>query len=488
MQFLPKILIPFFLLVLICSSKSISVKDQKKDFKVFKEVLLLKESKIDLHVPENSIIGHLNTIENKFQKPLSLIEQFKLYGSALSKIRCGHTQIHPNKNVFREWLTVRKSLPLDYYLIGKRLVVNKLEREDIKAMGEGKSKYELRKKIKPGSEIIEIDHQTIPEMMNEIGSFLSSDENDIGFKYFQSSHLFEFYRHCTNVFEKDSVQVKYLKRNGDTTSIYFQIGVAPVYTITKRLSVSEKTFQKREASIGTFTTSSKYGIFRFTSFASSYGLKYEEFLAKSFKKIKSKKVKKLIIDLRGNTGGAMQYSLMRYFVGENISIGRYVVGKPKRLIESRHLKKFNSDYSKHRKISRRQARSIRRNKFKSGEVLTSSVDPNLIYKGQIVVITDEGTFSSASILAAYLKSLCKAKIIGQSAGGSFYKGNAGTLSLILPKSKMKVFVNPNTFYSHLAPVEDPLKIKIPDLEIDQIIQDPKKRTAFYIRNAKKVFE
>ena len=488
MRFLPKIILTFLLFGLLCSSKSLSVKEQKKDLGIFREVLLTKESKIDLHTSETEILNQLDNLESKFQNSLTLIEQFKAYGGVLSKIQCGHTQIHPNKEIFREWLTVRKSLPIDYYLIGKRLVVNKLEKEDVQILKEGKSKYQLRKKIKPGSEIIEIDHKSIPEMMSEIGEFLSSDEDAVGFKYFQSAHLFEFYRHCTNIFDKDSIQVKYLSKNSDTNTIYFQIGVAPVYTITKRLSESEKYFQQKEANMGKFVTSGKYGIFSFSSFAASYGFNYEEFLEKSFKKIRAKKIKKLIIDLRGNTGGAMQYSLMRYFVGENVSLGRYIVGKPKKMFESRHLTKFNSDYSKHRKISRKQKRLIRRNNFDNGEVFTTYIDPEFVYKGQIVLLTDEGTFSSASILAAYLKTMCNAKIVGHSAGGSFYKGNAGTLSLKLPKSKMKIFINPNTFYSHLESVNNPLSVKIPDLIVDQIILDPKKRSYFYIKHAKKMFE
>jgi len=488
MRFLPKIALIFLIFGLLCSSKTISIKEQKKDFEIFKEVLLNKESQIDLHATETEILNQLNELETTFQNSLSLIEQFKAYGGMLSKIKCGHTQIHPNKEVFREWLTVRKSLPIDYYLIGKRLVVNKLEKEDVLILKEGKSKYQLRKKIRPGSEIIEIDHKSIPDMMNEIGKFLSSDEDGIGFKYFQSAHLFEFYRHCNHVFDKDSIQVKYLNKNSDTNTIYFQIGAAPVYTITKRLAESEKNFQLKEADMGNFVTSGKYGVFSFSSFASSHGFSYEEFLEKSFKKIKTKKIKKLIIDLRGNTGGAMQYSIMRYFVGENVLLGRYIVGKPKKLFESRHLTKFNSDYSKHRKISRKQKRLIRRKKFDNGSVYTTYIDPELIYKGQIVVLTDEGTFSSASMLAAYLKTMCSAKIVGHSAGGSFYKGNAGTLSLKLPNSKMKIFINPNSFYSHLENTTNPLTIKIPDLIVDQIILDPKKRSYFYIKHAKKMFE
>ncbi len=97
------------ILGLLCSSKTISIKEQKKDFEIFKEVLLNKESQINLHATETEILNQLNELEATFQNSLSLIEQFKAYGGMLSKIQCGHTQIHPNKEVFREWLTVRKS-------------------------------------------------------------------------------------------------------------------------------------------------------------------------------------------------------------------------------------------------------------------------------------------------------------------------------------------------------------------------------------------
>ena len=57
MRFLPKIILTILLFGLLCSSKSLSVKEQKKDFGIFREVLLTKESKIDLHTSETEILN-----------------------------------------------------------------------------------------------------------------------------------------------------------------------------------------------------------------------------------------------------------------------------------------------------------------------------------------------------------------------------------------------------------------------------------------------
>ncbi len=473
--------------MLLTSSRRKETAAQQRDLAVFREVVLQKEGRLDLHGDKEDVLQTFKKLDAHFSKRLSLLNQFRLYATALSKIKCGHTQIHPNKEVFRAWLKTRNSLPIDMYLIGKRLVVNKLLPQDVRELSEGKSSYESSKKVPAGSEILSIDGETVYDMMNKISRFLSSDEDGIDFKYFQAAQLFDFFRHLSGPFDQDSIQVKYVYEL-DTTSIYLQTGTAPVHTMNKRLTQSGIRFKQNETGFGTFKIADDAGYFRFTSFKSAYGKKYNEFLEASFRKLKRKKIDKLIIDVRGNTGGAMQYALMRYIVGEDITLGRYLVEKPKRMFESRHLKKWNPDFFKHRRVSKVQKRLKRKGSFDNGIVKTKEVDEQLIYDGEIVVITDEGTFSSAAILACHLKTLANAKIIGRTAGGSFYAGNAGTLVLELPESKLKMFVNPNTFYSHLDPVADPFAIKQPDIVLNPLLLDYDQREAYYLGEGQNAFK
>jgi hypothetical protein len=475
------------ILILTLSAKKSNTENQKKDLAVFKSVLIHKEGKLDLHVDEDSIYIYFNELENKFKTELTVLDQFKLYASTLRRIQCGHTQIHPNKAVLKEWFASKNALPIDYYLIGKKLVVNNLLPIDYPIINNGKSLYQQKKRIEANSQIISIDNKSVAELMAAIGNYLSSDENSIDFKYFQVSQMFEFFRHISSPFSTDSVQIEYIA-DGDTNKIYMQTGTLPINTMNNRLQMSAKKFRASESNIGEFSIAGKYGYFRFRSFKSSFGNKYEEFLKRSFHKMESKKIDKLIIDLRGNTGGAMQYSLMRYFVGEGVSLGKYIVEKPQKMADSRHLKKLNPNYFKHKRMSNIQAHLKRRGLFNNGEVKTKSVNEELIFNGKIVVITDEGTFSSASILACHLKTLKNAKIIGRRPGGSFYTGNAGSLTLQLPKSKLKVFINPNTFYSHLAPTATPLAIKKPDIELNPLILNERKRDQYYFKQAQKVFK
>lgn len=466
--------------LLLSASKPIGqIERQKQDVKVFKEVLLAKEGTIDLHADLDLLKRSLDQLENEMQNEKSLLEQYKSYSSLLSLINCGHTQIHPNKATLKEWLSERKSLPIDYYLVGKRLIVNRLLKEDDPFILDGRSMNARKRVIPTNSEILEIDGRSVEEMMTDIAKYLSSDEGGLDFKYYQASYAFDFYRHLAHPFTSDSVLVKYVYKK-DTTSIYLETGAAPVNTMNKRISSTVNAFNANQKDHGKFRVlNSKYGYFRFTSFQSSAGKSYEHFLKESFKVLDRRNINKLIIDLRGNTGGAMQYSLMRYFVGPEEYLGKYIVEKPKHGFENKYLKKFSIDYIQHKRLSAQQRREIRRGKFDDGKVYTEDIDTSLVYNGDIIVITDEGTFSSAAMLACHLKTLKGARLLGATPGGSFYSGNAGSIQLLLPNSELHVFINPNTFYSHLDPPLDPMKIKQPDIPVNELIIDQYKRDKFF---------
>lgn len=476
-----------FLFTLGAIAQQGSISEQLRDFRVFEKVLQEKEGRLDLHANPDSMNDYLNQLERALSNEKSLVEQYKLYSKTLAKIQCGHTQIHPTKHVLKEWLAARNSLPFDYYLQGKKLFVNKLQSSDYPLVYQGKSSREQRKKIKERSEIISIDGRTVEQMMQDISPFLSSDENALDFKYFQAGQLFEFYRHLSRPFTTDSVAVVFT-RGRDTSEIYFQLGTAPVHTMNTRLKKAGDDFDKDLKNMGEFSiVRGKYAYFRFPSFKAGHGKKYETFLETSFKNIKRREIKRVIVDLRGNTGGVMQYSLMRYFVGEDVVLGRYVVEKPKKGFEDKHIKKMDPDYIKHRRMSRIQKRTIRKGKFNNGEVKTGEIDKDLVFDGEVVVITDEGTFSSAAMLACHLKTLANAKIVGRPAGGSFYRGNAGTLTVELPKSEFRLFVNPNTFYSHLPDAADPVEVKKPDVLLTPGYLKPRKIDDYYLKAALREF-
>lgn len=459
------------------------VRKQLKDYEVFEKVIISKEGRLDLHQPADSMYLYLSQLKTSLSKELSLIDQFKAYSKTLAKLGCGHTQIEPSLDLFELWILEKKSLPIDFILQGKRLFTNKLLSEDYDVVNmEGANSSRLLD-IMGMYEILSLNHKTVPEMMNTIAPYISSDEDGIDFKYHKVADFFQLYRHMSDPFTGDSVQIQYVK-GIDTISTYLNLGFPPVNTMQSRIAQSSEEDLAMNKETGTFEIkNSEVGVFRFRSFSSCSGAEYDLFLKRSFEKLKSQKIKKVIVDLRGNTGGAMQYPLTSYFVGRDVELGRYVVEKPKKLFDTRHISKRDEDYRNHKLMSRVQRLRILFNDFDNGIMRSVAVDESLIYDGDIAVITDEATFSSAALFACHLKTLCRAKIIGRPAGGSFYRGNAGSISAKMPNSKFILSINPNTFYSHLPTTSDPFIIKTPDILLEPGYIIPSKLDDFYINAA-----
>jgi len=472
------------LILLTSLSQTDSITRQQEDFRVFRTVLESKEGTLDMHLSADSITYFLNKLQVELSREKSMLEEFKLYSEMIARLDCGHTQVLNNRRIQAEWLLEKKSLPLDLYLVGRRLVVGEIIPEDFDKTIRDNNPEGGPSPIPVGSEVLMIDSLTVPQMMTGISRYLSGDEGSLGFKYFQAKEIFEFYRHLAFPLNKDSVFVKYVTPLSDTLTTYLQPGKAPILSMNGRLMRAALDYNENEVNMGQFkVVNGEFGYFRFTSFSASAGTEYDSFLEESFKELRRKNINKLVIDLRGNTGGVMQYEFIKYFVGGDVNVGRYVIAKPFKGLDNKYIKKASIPFVRYAFLSWSQRRRLKNGSFNDGRITTDPVNDDLRYKGQIAVITDEGTFSSAAILACQLKTLAGAKLVGRPAGGSFYSGNAGTLMVKLPRSGLLISVNPNTFYSHLEPVEDPLAIREPDIYLDELILDEKDRNQFYFKGA-----
>lgn len=466
------------------------VRKQLRDLQRLESVLFSKEGRPDLFVSKDSLIHELDVIRKELDEEMDILEQFKIFSKFISDIGCGHTQLHPNRKVYKAWLGEYESVPIDYFLIGRKLVTNELEEKEKEVFIETHPHLVNSPLLITGTEIVSINDHSIDRIMRRAGEYLSSDEDHISFKYYQARHFFEFYRYISQLESekgRDSIKITYISHN-DTLDVNLALGRAPVNTMNKRIYKDQNTRIENESDMGQFKViRNKYGYFRFKSFAASSGRTYHEFLVNAFRELKDKDIQKLVIDLRGNTGGVMQYELISYFTGPEVRLGSYIVSKPHKTTSAKGISKFNSMYFRHIVLSKKQEQEIRDGKFDEGDVHAPNLDTNLIYNGQVVVITDEGTFSSAAILASHLKTLANAKIVGRTAGGSFYGGNSGTLLVKLPNSKFTLLVNPNTFKSQLEPVSDPTAIKIPDKILNPEYKLPHKLDAYYFKEATRLF-
>lgn len=139
-------------------------------------------------------------------------------------------------------------------------------------------------------------------------------------------------------------------------------------------------------------------------------------------------------------------------------MGEYIIDKLRKNQSVEYLIKDNS-FKNYKRICRNK----KLNEIRLGKVYTNGQLKINKYSGKIYVLTNEGTFSSASILACHLKTLVDATIVGTPAGGSFYEGNSGSLNVKLPNNEFMFLVNPFKFRSHLSKSNNSVSIKNPDV-------------------------
>ena len=439
------------------------LKQQQKDFAIFKSGLSLIESKMDRHISMDSIQSFLSATENTFNSEvLSPIEEFKLYARCIDLIESGHTQAVPNKKVLVEYFRKAKSLPFDLIMVNKHLYVNGYATQSKNARVKRNKSEELAK----GAEIIAIDGKSIAEWMLLIGEFIGSDEDDPSFEYTVAGQLFDFYRFLATETHTDRLEVDVVFKK-DTTRESILLTYPPLKLADTRFKAIEKQHEKDRRTPGKFKfIGNDVGYFRFTTFDEAIGNQYSEFLKKSFKKIKKKKqVKTVVIDLRGNGGGNVQTELMSYFLEKPQEVGSYKIVKRLKKSERKHIKKNDHYYRLYKKNLRRFKRFEKKHPGYDGQLISYPVDTSLIYRGNVIVLTDEGTFSAASLLASQLKTLRDAQIMGSRAGGSFHVCNAGTLTYVLPNSGIKFVLNPNACASTLDLKSIDPAVKEVDVEI-----------------------
>jgi hypothetical protein len=446
-------------------SPETEMRQQQKDFTVFKKGIFLIEAKIDRHVAMDSIQRVFAATELEFStKVLSPTEEYKLYAKCINLVQSGHTQVSPTRAVIRDYVVLGKSLPFDMVVVNKHVYVNGYA-GDAKKKPKGSAKRNKSQEIPKGAEIIAIDEMTIPEWMEKIGEFISSDEDDPAFEYVIAGQAFDFFRFLATEEHKNYLEVDYVVKN-DTIRESVRLGYAPLKLMEERFKADEKQFDKDKKSFGKFKFIGNVGYFRFPSFNDNHGKLYSEFLKKSFKKIRKKKgVETIIIDVRGNHGGNIQTELLSYFVSEPQVVGNYNIEKRLKRKERRHIKKNTEEFRRYKHNMREFKRFERKHPQFNGQVVTYPIDTALIFRGNVIVLTDEGTFSAASLLASQMKTLCNAQIMGSRAGGSYYACNAGTLKFTLPHSKITFILNPNVCASTLSTTSIDPDIKNVDVEI-----------------------
>jgi len=348
----------------------------------------------------------------------------------LAMIRCGHTSMNPDDE-FKAAVRNARTFPLRVKLEGPKLMV---------VLNDTPADATIR----PGMELLEINGQTGADIVNCFRQVLPADADIETGKAHDIAGRFHTY-HWWLIERSEEFTVK-ARDDAGRVVVTKLAGVTDVERKGNRNPVNDAMLAGVSTVMGWPAENAGLRFLRGPEVA-EIRLKYfvggdfPKWVEETFKTLREKGTKTLIIDLRGNGGGEDEYGAM--LVG-------YLTDKPFRYFDRIHMKTLSPSFKEHLSWSAEEEARLREGTVvdpAGGYLLTPKMHSCLAvqqpgkypFLGKVIVLIEGGTFSTAADFCAVVHHLKRATFVGEETGGGYYGNNSGMMpTLTLPNSKVGI--------------------------------------------------
>lgn len=448
-------------LIIIMHVTALPVEDYLDDLSIYRTIMETMHTGMYLYTSKEDFdVLFKNAQERIKNKEIQDTREFLWEISHIhEKIHCGHSTISVNPRMFpRSILEDKIFFPIPVIFINDKLIVA----QDFN-------------RVKKGSTILAINNIPVEELTKALFDITSSDGYNITGKYHQVAENFPFKYYL--VYGKQSsfhlTIMPYMK----TTRTSITIQAVP-FTETVSTPPSQKhiSAEKNNPLFNIRYLNKDTALLTIHSFYTGGGKeakKFFNFLKKTFKKIKKKKIMYLILDIRDNEGGDD---------GNDIELASYLIDKPFREDKYRKLRTTQlplypeylhptwyqfmnipqdtpPDQIKET-IQKELAPSFTKGKdgmyyLKEKYILKRKPKKNR-FTGEVFVLISGKVFSGGALFSGLIRDKTKAVFIGQETGGGYYR-HTGSIPFIytLPHSRIAfslfVVINEQNVERHLVP-------------------------------------
>lgn len=447
----------WLLLVCLCGN-SISVHAQlilpkeqaNEDLACLQTALEHVHPRLYKYTSKTTLDSLFNEVQSNIQRELSGLDLLSQISIINAQVNCGHLYTIPQGELREE---VQNKMVMPFYV---KVLANKLFLyRDCSESGKSRN----------GSEILTINGKSSTEILQTMrqgiatdGYIITRQDRLIERYFFNTFHGFDLYYHL-HVDRSSMFDIELRKSTSqEIQSVEFH-GIS-INERRKRLQsiygIDEEAWFKNPSPQFVIAEDQSYA-----TLALNRSFHNEEidpdfslFLQNIFHQLAMQSIPNLIVDLRNNEGGSEQQQM------ELIS---YLAEQPFKLYQNIFLSKldyrpltkviierdsvdlvFNNDDNYMRKFSN----DLWINNYEySPSLREQSPQPNR-YQGNLFVLINGLTFSSAADLAGAIKKTTNAVFIGEESGGTF-EGPTGGASIViqLPNSQIMVRISPNIHIS-----------------------------------------
>jgi len=420
----------------------------QKDYRVFRGTLEAWHPSLYWYTSRDSMDYYFNHGYAALKDSMTEPQFRKLLSYVIARVRCGHTSVAASKAYTRYLDTAKlRQFPLILKFWGDTMVVaNNMNRHD--------------SILKRGTVICSINGRTARELTDTIFPYVVTDGYNLTGKYQYLSSGFHFSSWYKDIFGYDSgYDIRYL----DSADIVRETYV-PMYdpradsmrgslgralmpgTEQPRPGQRGRTrppnYRNRKSRELLFTRSlqldsaSHSAFLTLNTFERGYHL--NRFFRTSFRTLREKRVKNLVIDVRTNGGGD---------AGISTQLTRYLINKKFKLADSLYTVRLHSRYDRYIQhglvydvltffASRRRSDGYYHFGYFERHYYSPVREDH--FDGSVYILTGGYSFSATCLFAGALKGQSNITLVGEETGGGYYGNTAWMIpDVTLPETGVR---------------------------------------------------
>jgi C-terminal processing protease CtpA/Prc len=412
-------------------SKRFTPEQLQQDFSLYRTALQKLHPALYRYTDRSAMDAIFDNTSQTLNQSMTYAEFYKLLAVANAQIRCQHTAVAPKAEDLQVIRNSAKMFP--YEIMWDFDPVEAYAFSDLTNEGG----------IKPGTRIIAINGQSVQLMYDTLMKYLFTDGENLTSKQsrlvpFDFQHWYYFFIGRPDTFQMDFlVDGDTLQRRVAALTTEEYVKNAKKYILKqdpdiKRLTSHYIPKQKLKSSRLEFLNDS-------TSLLTLREYGSLEFIHSSFKKLKSRQTKHLIIDVRQNGGGWDDRGYVLF---------SYLIKQPSRYYDSIFTTITDIDFLL--KQTDKDSAWLKESAYmwwKDGVPLSNSVSEGLSwiqpqknrFEGKVYVLMDGKSMSTTAEFTAATQFNGLATFIGEESGGAYIGGNgADFATLILPNTQLSV--------------------------------------------------